>query len=452
MFDLNYFEMKILKLSFLLAFAGLVACSEDDGVMTTCTDGIQNGDETGIDCGGSCTPCVVSCSNEVTFDNTGQYGENLLRSASSGIDTLQIGSLDVLSMQASTSESCTSLMVVITNITADCENCWFYFPELNENWNVSEYNFSNNSQTFTSSGTEMDLSIDAFFGGVYRIDYLVNGNLTHTNFLQSNEDELIPFIEGEFMSGSRKGSNLLYTLSSDVSFVGKDSYFGIIDLNDPASGVQNQYIANASTIALRDDIVYYWDFVSNEIKSVDILNPNAGTNRLVRNVVDDLEFDGISGMVFDGNMLYFGFFSFRPNVASYLGRIDVNADQPEIEIVLDDFPTLPDDAVIVDQVLYTTSFLSGDLISVDLSDQNFPLTILPNYFGEGFRSINSIDITETHIYYAEQGIVGRVSRDTGEREVLIQTNLSDAFYGIHVEEDFILFSEEESETIYKQDL
>ncbi len=27
----------------------------------TCTDGIQNGDETGVDCGGSCTPCSTGC-------------------------------------------------------------------------------------------------------------------------------------------------------------------------------------------------------------------------------------------------------------------------------------------------------------------------------------------------------------------------------------------------------
>ncbi|MEM6718355.1 MAG: M43 family zinc metalloprotease [Bacteroidota bacterium] len=40
----------------------------------TCNDGIQNGDETGVDCGGSCAPCQSGCSdNEVTlsitFDN-----------------------------------------------------------------------------------------------------------------------------------------------------------------------------------------------------------------------------------------------------------------------------------------------------------------------------------------------------------------------------------------------
>lgn len=39
-----------------------VACSDDDTqeeiVMATCTDGMMNGDETGVDCGGSCTPCT----------------------------------------------------------------------------------------------------------------------------------------------------------------------------------------------------------------------------------------------------------------------------------------------------------------------------------------------------------------------------------------------------------
>ena len=38
----------------------------------TCDDGIQNGDETGVDCGGSCAPCVVTCSSfdlTLNFDN-----------------------------------------------------------------------------------------------------------------------------------------------------------------------------------------------------------------------------------------------------------------------------------------------------------------------------------------------------------------------------------------------
>jgi hypothetical protein len=30
---------------------------------STCSDGVQNGDETGVDCGGSCPPCAVSCAD-----------------------------------------------------------------------------------------------------------------------------------------------------------------------------------------------------------------------------------------------------------------------------------------------------------------------------------------------------------------------------------------------------
>ena len=43
-----------------------MSCSDDDEAtlqdpitMATCDDGIMNGDETGVDCGGSCEPCEI---------------------------------------------------------------------------------------------------------------------------------------------------------------------------------------------------------------------------------------------------------------------------------------------------------------------------------------------------------------------------------------------------------
>lgn len=41
----------------------------------TCSDGIQNGTETGVDCGGSCQPCVVGNSppTDIVFDTTGNH-------------------------------------------------------------------------------------------------------------------------------------------------------------------------------------------------------------------------------------------------------------------------------------------------------------------------------------------------------------------------------------------
>lgn len=56
---------KIVYISFIVLTTLLfVQCSEDDNDNViepdpTCEDGIQNGDETGIDCGGSCPPCEV---------------------------------------------------------------------------------------------------------------------------------------------------------------------------------------------------------------------------------------------------------------------------------------------------------------------------------------------------------------------------------------------------------
>ena len=57
--------MKNLKyiLGLMMAVTALLvtSCSDDDEVPiiveATCTDGIMNGDETGVDCGGSCAPC-----------------------------------------------------------------------------------------------------------------------------------------------------------------------------------------------------------------------------------------------------------------------------------------------------------------------------------------------------------------------------------------------------------
>lgn len=53
---------KLFLSSFVIAALFISSCSKDDSsdpVAITCNDGIQNGNETGIDCGGSCEPCAV---------------------------------------------------------------------------------------------------------------------------------------------------------------------------------------------------------------------------------------------------------------------------------------------------------------------------------------------------------------------------------------------------------
>ncbi len=67
----------ILSLMFGLATVAFVtSCSNDDDNPSnepTCTDGVKNGDETGVDCGGTCSPCTstsVELSGDVTENTT----------------------------------------------------------------------------------------------------------------------------------------------------------------------------------------------------------------------------------------------------------------------------------------------------------------------------------------------------------------------------------------------
>ena len=62
--------MKKTIFSLMLSLAAMtlvVSCSDDDNLPTndpTCSDGIKNGDETDIDCGGSCEPCSTTGTSE----------------------------------------------------------------------------------------------------------------------------------------------------------------------------------------------------------------------------------------------------------------------------------------------------------------------------------------------------------------------------------------------------
>ena len=66
---------KLIIAGFAIATLGLTSCSEDDDMpieqLATCTDGIQNGAETGIDCGGPCAPCEVDGGTPVDEDLSG---------------------------------------------------------------------------------------------------------------------------------------------------------------------------------------------------------------------------------------------------------------------------------------------------------------------------------------------------------------------------------------------
>jgi len=68
----------------ILGLALITACNNDDDMMepiamATCEDGIMNGTETGVDCGGSCEPCMMAVDFSGSFtqvDHMGRPGIN----------------------------------------------------------------------------------------------------------------------------------------------------------------------------------------------------------------------------------------------------------------------------------------------------------------------------------------------------------------------------------------
>lgn len=75
-------KFKNIKYTFLslCAVLALASCNNDDDdnvpmvVTPTCDDGLMNGDETGVDCGGTCTPCDDAM-QPMTPDFTGTYAQ-----------------------------------------------------------------------------------------------------------------------------------------------------------------------------------------------------------------------------------------------------------------------------------------------------------------------------------------------------------------------------------------
>ena len=52
--------MSMMREALLLLSAALVfGCGGDGGTDPACVDGERNGDETDVDCGGSCDPCGI---------------------------------------------------------------------------------------------------------------------------------------------------------------------------------------------------------------------------------------------------------------------------------------------------------------------------------------------------------------------------------------------------------
>ena len=115
----------------------------------TCTDGIQNGDETGIDCGGSCDPCNQGFMEHMTCDiNEIPFEANLV----AGFDNLT-----TLEFQSDQSQDRQLFFVLPSGVaegTYDLFNNPGYTAEFKQ-FNHGEYTTESGTITITNNNTGM---------------------------------------------------------------------------------------------------------------------------------------------------------------------------------------------------------------------------------------------------------------------------------------------------------
>lgn len=138
-----------------------IDCGGDCEPCATCTDGIKNQDEVAVDCGGSCSACSI------TYPDPGSYGPNLLAVQT---DTLWTSG-EFFSMK--------SVIPVGSSLRLELElvngTSWFYGD--NNGYAVGNYSQTSNTQSFTvlNSGVN-DIEINLPFGSTFIIKYFENGS------------------------------------------------------------------------------------------------------------------------------------------------------------------------------------------------------------------------------------------------------------------------------------
>ncbi len=162
------------NLSLFALIISLCACTTNN---SDCTNGVKDGNEAGVDCGGDCAPCPIS------YPDSSTHGANVLH----GTDTLTIAG-ETYSFRANIPEG-SSLKV---NMTLIYGRPWSYNGASNNGWSISTYN--NGKQTFEAINSgNVDVPF-VWFGpqsdsGLIKVEYFENGNaLSRTKFLMKEQN------------------------------------------------------------------------------------------------------------------------------------------------------------------------------------------------------------------------------------------------------------------------
>lgn len=123
--------MKIFTVPILIAAALIMfSCSSDDNKtplpdQASCSDGLQNGDETGVDCDGSCTPCETAINNPTTY-NFERNSESTV--SFDGQSTRILMGTELLDKMMDNTSSAAELLAMFAHQTGDPD---FQDPDLN---------------------------------------------------------------------------------------------------------------------------------------------------------------------------------------------------------------------------------------------------------------------------------------------------------------------------------
>lgn len=183
-------------------------------VVPTCNDGIQNGDETGIDCGGSCTPCATCNDGVQNGDETGvDCGGSICSACPTCDDGIQNGAETGIDCGGPDCPSC--------NGGIECSYVNINSNDFENGWGI--WNEGGNDCTMNSNGNNSS-------SGTYSIQLRDNtsGSNTFTDILDlSSYDELT--IDFSYITKGMSSSSDDFWL--EISSDGGNTYLPIEEWN-----------------------------------------------------------------------------------------------------------------------------------------------------------------------------------------------------------------------------
>ncbi len=296
------------KLTFtLMLFVGVlfISCGSDDdnesvGVVS-CSDGIINGDETGVDCGGSCEPCQDAIDNPATY-SFARDGENTV-SFSGQTTRLQMGD-EIVAALLDTTITAEDLAAMYAHVQGDTN---FEDASLNDSDKNMRSKTAASADFFSSNTTDQ---------GLIRADF--------DTWLTAQVDEVFPNWQVAATAGSAgqlpDGSSTRYVNDKGLEYdqLWTKGLIGALATDQALNNYLSSAVLDAGSNIVDNDtgtvaegktytnMEHKWDEAYGYVYGLnaDAANPNADLgadsflNKYIGRVEGDADFAGIADEIF----------------------------------------------------------------------------------------------------------------------------------------------------------